>query len=196
MKRDCRCIYTMNIAPLDKRSIHLIKSLNANDCSKINFQELTSNEHVCSVEGHVVAIEAKGNASEYSVADGVNVVLTDTFELFCFDTKNIAGGPNPIHNVQPFQLQEPIEHLLVPVALAFEPPICKFRSGNNFVIRGRNWNILLVDLGENPVVPPVERDVGTIDSTILASFLDRICLVVGEYFPHFEKCDANEAREV
>ena len=190
-------MYIMDKAPFDKRSINLFDALNANDGTKFNFQELASNEHICSVEGHVVAIEARGNASEYSVADEGSVILVaDTSELLCFDTKNISGGPNPIHNVQPFQLQEPIEHLLVPVVRAFEPHICKFRSGNNFIIGGRNWNILLVDFGENPVVPPVDCDVGTIDSATFASFLDHICLVVGEDFPHFEKHDANEAREV
>ena len=65
--------------------------------------------------------------------------------VLCFDTKDVAGGPNPIHNVQPFQLQEPIERLFVPVARTFEPHISKFRSGNNVIIGGRNWNVLLVD---------------------------------------------------
>ena len=48
------------IAPLDKRSVNLFYALNANDCAKLKFQELASNVHICPVEGHVVAIEAKG----------------------------------------------------------------------------------------------------------------------------------------
>ena len=67
----------MNIAskaPLDKRSVDLFDALNANDGAKFKFQELASNVHICSVEGHVVAIEAKGDASEYRVADEGNVL--------------------------------------------------------------------------------------------------------------------------
>ena len=81
-------------------SVNLFFALNANDCTKLKFQELASNVHICSVEGHVVAIEAKGDASEYRVADAGNVLLVaDASELLCFDTKYIAGGPNPIHDV-------------------------------------------------------------------------------------------------
>ena len=54
-------MYIAMIAPLDKRSINLFDALHAHHGSKINFQELVSDEHICSVEGHVVAIEAKGN---------------------------------------------------------------------------------------------------------------------------------------
>ena len=82
---------------MNKRSVDLFDALNANDGTKFNFQELASNEHICSVEGHVVAIEAKGNASEYRVANEGNVLLVaDTSELLCFDTKYIAGGPKPV----------------------------------------------------------------------------------------------------
>ena len=89
-------MYIASKAPLDERSVNLFDALNANDSTKFNSQELASNEHICSVEGHVIAIEA----SEYRVADEGNVLLVaDTSELLCFDAKYIAGGPNPTHNV-------------------------------------------------------------------------------------------------
>ena len=190
-------MYIAMIAPLDKRSINLFDALNANYGSKINFQELASNEHICSVEGHVVAIEAKGNASENRVTyEGDVLLVIDASELLCLDTKDIASGPDPIHHAQPSQLQGPIKRLFIPVVRTLEPYIPKFRSGNDFVVGGRNRNILLVDFGENPVVPPIDCDVGTIDSATFASFLHQVCLVVGEYLPHLEKNDANEAGEV
>ena len=49
-------MYIASKAPLDKRSVNLFDALNANDGTKFNFQELASNEHICSVDGHVVAI--------------------------------------------------------------------------------------------------------------------------------------------
>ena len=121
-------MYIARKAQLDI-SVNLFDALNANDGTKFNFQELASNEHICSVEGHVVTLEAKGHASEYRVADEGNVLLmADAPELLCFDTKYIAGGPNPIHNVQPFQLQEPKEHLFVPVVRTLEPHISELRE--------------------------------------------------------------------
>ena len=93
-------MYIARIAPLDKRSVDLFDALNANDGAKLKFQELSSNVHICSVEGHVIAVEAEGDASEYRVADESNVLqVADTSELLCFDTKYIAGSPNPIHEV-------------------------------------------------------------------------------------------------
>ena len=85
---------------MDKRSVDLFDALNANDGAKLKFQELASNVHICSVEGHVVAVEAEGGATENCVADEGNVLLmADTSELLCFNTKYIASGPNPVHDV-------------------------------------------------------------------------------------------------
>ena len=53
-------MYIASKAPLDKRSVDLFDALNANDGVKLKFQQLASNVHICSVEGHVIAIEAKG----------------------------------------------------------------------------------------------------------------------------------------
>ena len=78
---------------------------------------------------------------------------------------------------------------------AFEPHISKLRSGSDLFIGGRDWNVLFIDFFENPIVPPVDRDVGTVESATFARLLDHICLVVGNYLPHFEKHDANESRE-
>ena len=88
------------VAPLDKRSVNLFYSLNANDCTRLKFQELASNVHICSVEGHVIAVEAEGDATEYCVAEESDVLqMTDASELLCFDTEYTAGGPDPVHEV-------------------------------------------------------------------------------------------------
>ena len=84
-------MYVARIAPLDERSVD--PSLNANDCTKLKLQELAPNVHICSVAGHVIAVEAEG-ADESDVLQ-----MTDTSELLCFDTEYIAGGPNPVHEV-------------------------------------------------------------------------------------------------
>ena len=116
------------IAPLDKRSINLFDALNANSGSKINFQELaSSNEHICSVEGHVIAIEAKAHTK------AMFFLVIDASELLSLDTKDIAGGPDPIHQVQPSQLHGPITRLFIIAARTLEPYIPKFGSGNDFV---------------------------------------------------------------
>ena len=52
------------IAPLNKRIVNLFGALYTNHGSKIDLQELASNKHICWVEGHIVAIETKDNASE------------------------------------------------------------------------------------------------------------------------------------
>ena len=50
--------------------------------------------HICSVEGHVIAVEAEGDATESCVADEGNVLrMADTSELLSFNTKYVAGGP-------------------------------------------------------------------------------------------------------
>ena len=59
-----------------------------------------TNEHICSVEGHVFAIEAKGNASENRITcEGGVLLVIDASELLCLDTKDIACGPDPIYQV-------------------------------------------------------------------------------------------------
>ena len=93
-------MYIAIIAPLDKRSVNLLDALYANYGSKIDLQELASNNHIWSVEGHVVAIEAKGNASEDRITyEGGVLLLIDASELLSLDTKDIACGPDPIHQV-------------------------------------------------------------------------------------------------
>ena len=126
------------------------------------------------------------------------VPLTKAISFWCLTPLNCSAFiPSVLQAVQirhvMRQLQEPKEHLFVP---AVRTHISEFWSGNNFVIGGWDWNVLFVDFIEDPVVPPIDRDVGTIDSATFASFLDHVCLVVGEYLPHSEKYDANEAREV
>ena len=79
---------------------------------------------------------------------------------------------------------------------AFEPHVLELRSSSDLFIGWRDWNVLLSDVIENPIVPPVDRDIGIVESAIFARLLDHICLVVGKYLPHFEKHDANESREV
>ena len=55
--------------------------MNANDGAKLKFQELASNVHICSVEGHVIASWAKGDAAEHRVADEGNVLLVADNEM-------------------------------------------------------------------------------------------------------------------
>ena len=121
-------MYVARIAPLGKRSIDLFDALNADNCTKLKSQELSSNVHICSVEGHVIAVEAKGDATEDCVADQGNVLLmADTSELICFNTKYVAGCPYPVHEVEPSELLEPKEHFFAPVVRALEPHILEFR---------------------------------------------------------------------
>ena len=94
----------------------------------------------------------------------------------------------------PLSFRNQKEHFFVPVVCASH--ISKLRSGSDLFIGGRDWNVLFIDLIENPTAPPVDRDVGTVESATFARLLDHICLVVGKYLPHFEKHDANESREV
>ena len=55
---------------------------------------------MCSVEGHVIAVGAEGDARESCIADKSDVLhVADTFELLCFDTEYIAGSPDPVHEV-------------------------------------------------------------------------------------------------
>ena len=136
-------MYVARIAPLDKRSIDLFDALNANNCTKLKFQELASNVQICSVEGHEIAVEAEGDATEDGVDEGNVLLMADTSELFCFNTK-------------------PKEHFFVPVIRALEPHILELRSGSDLFVGRRDWNVRLIDIIENPIVPPVERDVGTI----------------------------------
>ena len=51
-------MYIASVAPLDERSVDRFDALNA---TKFKFQELASNEYICSVEGHVVAIAMHRN---------------------------------------------------------------------------------------------------------------------------------------
>ena len=119
--------------------------------------------HICSVEGHVIAVEAEGDATEDSVADEGNVLLmADTSEMFCFNTKYVAGCPDPVHEVEPSELLEPKEHFFVPVIRALEPHILELRSGGDLLVGRRDWNVRLISIFENPSVPPEERDVGAI----------------------------------
>ena len=101
-------MYVAEMAPLNKRGVYLFDALCANLGSKIDLQELASDEHICSVEGHVVAIEAKGNASENCITyEGCVLLVIDASELLCLDTKDIARGPGPIHQA--------IKRLFIPV---------------------------------------------------------------------------------
>ena len=88
--------------------------------------------------------------------------MPDTSELICFNTKYVAGCPDPVHEVEASELLEPEEHFFVPVARALEPHILEFGSGSDLFVGRRDWNVRFVDIFEHPIVPPVERDVGTI----------------------------------
>ena len=93
---------------MDNRGIDLFDALNADNCTKLKFQKLSSNVDICSVEGHVIAVEAEGDATEDCVSDEGNVLLmADTFELICFNIKYVAGCPDPVHEVEPPELLEP-----------------------------------------------------------------------------------------
>ena len=150
-------MYIASKAPLDKRSVNLFNALNANDGTKFNFQELASNEHICSVEGHVVTIEAKGNASEFRVADKGNVLL-------------MADTPEPLNcsALTPSILQA------VQIRYIMYSPF-SFRNQKN--ISSSLWFALLNLTSLNFGAA----------TTLFASFLDQVCLVVGEYLPHLER---------
>ena len=93
-------MYVAIKTPLDKRSVNLFDALYANYGSKVDFQELASNDRIWSVEDHVVAIEAEGNASDDRITyEGGVLLLIGASELLRLDAKDIACGPDRIHQV-------------------------------------------------------------------------------------------------
>ena len=61
---------------------------------------------------------------------------------------------------------------LHPAIRTLKSHVLEFRSSDSLVIGGRNRNVLLAHFGENPVIPPIDCNVGTIGSATFACFLD------------------------
>ena len=90
-------MYIAMVAPLNTRIVNLSGALYANHGSKIDLQELASNEHICSVEGHVVTIESKGSASEDRITyEGGILLAIDATELLSLDTKRSKSDTSNI----------------------------------------------------------------------------------------------------